>query len=235
MEFRILGPLEVLSEGQPLDLGGRKQRALLALLLLEANRPVSRDRLIDALWEEQPTPTAQKALQVYVSQLRKLLGKERVQTQAPGYLLRVEADELDLTRFLRLQAEGRLQEALALWRGPPLADFAYHRFAQAEIGRLQELRLDCLEDRIDRDLARGRHGALVGELEALTREHPVRERLLGQLLLALYRSGRQAEALETYQSARRTLVDELGIEPGLRLRELQDRKSTRLNSSHVST
>jgi DNA-binding SARP family transcriptional activator/tetratricopeptide (TPR) repeat protein len=210
----------VRSDGLALDLGGQKQRALLALLLLEANRVVSSDRLIDALWDEQPTPTAQKALQVYVSQLRKLLGKERLQTKPPGYVLRVEPDELDLARFRRLQAEGRLQEALALWRGPPLAEFAHDRFAQAEIARLDELWLVCLEERIDRDLARGRHGALVGELEALTNEHPLRERLLAQLLLALYRSGRQAEALETYQTARRALVDQLGIEPGQRLREL---------------
>src|SRR5204862_62466 len=177
MEFRILGPLEVLSDGRALDLGGQKQRALLALLLLEANRVVSSDRLIDALWEEEPTATAQKGLQVYVSQLRKLLGKERLQTKAPGYLLRVEPEELDLARFERLQAEGRLREALALWRGPPLAEFAYHRFAQAQISRLEELRLVCLEGRIEQDLARGQHRALVGELEALTHEHRLREQL----------------------------------------------------------
>jgi DNA-binding SARP family transcriptional activator/tetratricopeptide (TPR) repeat protein len=203
-----------------LDLGGHKQRALLALLSLEANRVVSSDRLIDALWDQHPTPTAQKALQVYVSGLRKLLGKERVQTKPPGYVLRVEPDEFDLARFRRFQAEGRLQEALALWRGAPLAEFAFDRFAQAEISRLEELRLVCLEERIERDLARGRHGALVGELEALTNEHPLREQMLAQLLLALYRSGRQAEALETYQTARRAFVDELGIEPGKSLREL---------------
>jgi DNA-binding SARP family transcriptional activator/tetratricopeptide (TPR) repeat protein len=210
----------VRSDGSALDLGGQKQRALLALLLLEANRAVSSDRLIEALWEEQPTATAQKALQIYVSQLRKLLGKERVQTQAPGYVLRVEPDELDVVRFQRLQAEGRLHEALALWRGPPLAEFAYDRFAQSEIARLEELRLVCLEERIERDLARGRHAALVGELEALSNEHPLRERLLGQLLLALYRSGRQAEALDKYQTSRRVLVEELGIEPGQLLRDL---------------
>ena len=220
LEFNLLGPLEVRSDGLALDLGGHKQRALLALLSLEANRVVSSDRLIDALWDQQPTPTAQKALQVYVSGLRKLLGKERVQTRPPGYVLRVEADEFDLARFRRFQAEGRLQEALALWRGPPLAEFAFDRFAQAEIARLEELRLVCLEERIERDLARGRHGALVGELEALTNEHPLREQLLARLLLALYRSGRQAEALEAYQTARRLFVDELGIEPGKSLREL---------------
>ena len=149
MEFRILGPLEVLSDGQALDLGGQKHRVLLALLLLEANRVVSRDRLIDALWEEEPPDTAVKALQVYISQLRKQLGKDRLETKAPGYLLRVEPDELDLARFQRLQAEGALRPALALWRGPPLADLAYQRFAQAEIARLEELRLACLEERIE--------------------------------------------------------------------------------------
>jgi DNA-binding SARP family transcriptional activator/tetratricopeptide (TPR) repeat protein len=220
MEFRLLGPLEVLDEGRPLELGGAKQRALIALLLLNANRIVSRDRLIDALWEEEPTATAQKALQVYVSQLRKLVGKDRLQTRPPGYLLRVEPEEIDLGRFQLLQKEGRLQEALSLWRGPPLSEFAYRRFAQAEIARLEELGLAVLEERIDRDLAEGRHAALVGELEALVQEHPLRERMRGQLMLALYRSGRQADALASYQEARRALVEELGIEPGKPLREL---------------
>jgi DNA-binding SARP family transcriptional activator len=220
MDFRILGPLEVLSDGLALDLGGQKQRALLALLLLEANRVVSSDRLIEALWEEKPPETASKALQVYVSQLRKLLGKERVQTKAPGYLLRLQPEEFDLARFQHLLEQGRLQEALALWRGPALAEFGYQRFAQAEIGRLEELRLACLESRIERDLEQGRHAELVGELEALVRKHPLRERLRTQLILALYRSGRQAEALEVYQDARRALTEELGIEPGRSLREL---------------
>ena len=220
MEFRILGPLEVLEDGRPLELGGAKQRALLTILLLNANRVVSADRLIDAIWDEDPTATAQKALQVYVSQLRKILGKERLQTKAPGYLVRVDADELDLARFEGLREEGRFREGLALWRGPALAEFAHQRFAQAEIGRLEELRLACLEESIDQDLAAGRHAELVGELEPLVNEHPLRERLRGQLMLGLYRSGRQAEALEAYQSARRALVDELGIEPGRELREL---------------
>jgi len=210
----------VRSGGLALDLGGQKQRALLAVLLLEANRVVSSDRLIEALWDEQPPETAGKALQVYVSRLRKLLGKERVQTKPPGYVLRVEPDELDLERCRRFQLEGRPQEALELWRGPPLAEFAYDRFAQAEISRLEELHLVCTEEKIEGDLARGRHGALVGELEMLTKEHPLREQLLAQLLLALYRAGRHGEALETYQQARRRLVDELGLEPGQRLREL---------------
>src|SRR5262245_15436725 len=220
MEFRILGPLEVLSNGRALDLGGQKQRALLALLLLEANHVVSRDRLIDGLWEEDPPGTVQKALQVYVSQLRKQLGSGCVHTKAPGYLLRVGPDELDLARFLRLREEGRLEEALSLWRGAPLGEFSDRRFAQAEIARLAELRVGCLEERIERDLAAGRDGDLVAELERLVQEHPTRERLRGQLMLCLYRSGRQADALEAYRQARAALVEELGIEPGRRLREL---------------
>ncbi|MDQ3865516.1 MAG: AAA family ATPase, partial [Actinomycetota bacterium] len=220
MEFRILGPLEVVADGKVLDLGGQKQRALLAALLLEGNRVVSSDRLIEALWEENPPETAQKALQVYVSQLRKLLGRERLETKARGYRLRVERDELDADRFRRLLDEGRLEDASALWRGPPLADFAYERFAEAEIEHLEELRLASLEQRIERDLGEGRHAELVGELEALVRQHPLRERLRGALMVALYRSGRQAEALEGYQAARTTLVEELGIEPGRKLREL---------------
>src|SRR4051794_30221898 len=220
IEFRILGALEVRDGDRQLDLGGLKQRALLAALLLDANRVVSRDRLIDALWDGDPTATAVKALLVYVSQLRKLLGKERLETQAPGYVVRVEPDELDLRRFRRLRSEGRLQEALALWRGPALADLADQHFAQPEIARLEELRMSCLEERIDRDLERGDHVELVGELEALVAEHPLRERFRLLLLLALYRSGRQAEALDAYQEARATLVDELGIEPGRELRDL---------------
>jgi DNA-binding SARP family transcriptional activator len=167
MEFRVLGPLEVVSEGRAVRLGGQKQRALLALLLLEANRVVSRDRLLDALWESEPTRTAAKGLQVYVSQLRKLLGGERLLTRDPGYLLRVEPGELDLDVFSGLQGRGAFHEALALWRGPPLAEFAYRSFAQAEIARLEELHLACLEDRIDADLGAGEHAALVSELEAL--------------------------------------------------------------------
>jgi DNA-binding SARP family transcriptional activator len=220
MEFRILGPLEVDSDGRPLEVGGFKQRALLALLLLEANRVVSRDGLIDALWEDDPPATARKALQVYVSQLRGLLGRERVETRTPGYMLRVEEDELDLGRFRRLRQEGRPEDALALWRGPPLAEFAHLRFAQPEIARLEELHLACLEERADRRLAAGGHAELAGELEALVRQNPLRERLRAQLMLCFYRCGRQADALETYRDARSALVDELGIEPGRALREL---------------
>jgi len=221
MEFRILGPLEVIEDGQTIDLGGQKQRALLAVLLLHANEVVSSDRLIEALWEEEPPDTAQKALQVYVSQLRKLVGRERLQTKAPGYLLRVEANQLDLARFRRLQEDGNPEDALSLWRGPPLAEFAYQRFAQADIARLEELHLVCLEERMERDLSGRRHPELVGELEGLVAEHPLRERLRAQLMLALYRSGRQAEALEAYQAARTALVEALGIEPTRSLRELE--------------
>jgi predicted ATPase/DNA-binding SARP family transcriptional activator len=220
MEFRILGPLEVSSDATTLDLGGPKQRALLALLVLEANRVVPRDRLIAALWEEEPPETARKALQVYVSKLRKLLDSDRVVTKPPGYLLRVDPGELDLDRFELLRKEGRLDEALALWRGSPLSEFAYERFAQPEITRLEELRVSSLEERIERDLAEGRHLELVGELDVLVNEYPLRERLRSQLMLALYRADRQAEALDAYQQARTSLVDELGIEPGIALREL---------------
>jgi DNA-binding SARP family transcriptional activator/tetratricopeptide (TPR) repeat protein len=223
MEFRILGPLEVSSDGQALDLGGAKQRALLAVLLLDANNVVSTDRLIDALWEDDPPESAQKALQVHVSGLRKLVGKERLQTKAPGYLLQLEDGELDLDRFRELQERGRPAEALSVWRGPPLADCAHLRFAQPEIARLEDLRLACVEERIEQDLQARRHTELTGELEALVAEHPLRERLRGQLMLALYRSGRQADALDAYQAARRALVDELGIEPSHELRELHQR------------
>jgi DNA-binding SARP family transcriptional activator len=220
LEFRILGPLEVVSDGQSLDLGGAKQRALLAMLLVHANEVVSTDRLIDALWEDEPPESAQKALHVHVSNLRKLLGRERVQTKPPGYLLRVEEHELDLARFSALRQRGAFAGALALWRGTPLSDVADQRFAQAEIAHLEELRLSCLEERIEHDLRTGRHGELVGELEALVQGYPLRERLCAQLMLALYRAGRQAEALQRYQEARSALVEELGIEPGRELRDL---------------
>jgi DNA-binding SARP family transcriptional activator len=220
VEFRILGPLEVVENGKALDLGGQKQRALLAVLLLHAGEVVSGDRLIDALWAEEPPETGRKALQVYVSGLRKLLGRERIETRPPGYRLRLEQGELDLERFSALLEAGEARQALSLWRGPALSDLAYEPFAQAEIARLEELRLACLEQRIDQDLAAGQHAALVGELEALVQEHPLSERLRAQLMLCLYRCDRQAEALEAYQAARAVLVEELGIEPGRPLREL---------------
>src|SRR6266545_1120575 len=231
MEFRILGPLEVCDEVQVLSLGGAKQRALLAILLLHANEVVSVERLLDDLWGERQPTSGSKALHVYVSQLRKLVGDDRVLTRAPGYALRLDPDELDLTRFQRLRAEAQtaepheagtiLREAISLWRGAPLADFAYESFAQAEIARLAELRTSVLEQRIDVDLELGRHAELVGELETLVNDDPLRERLRAQLMLALYRSGRQAEALEAFQAGRRALVDELGIDPGRSLRELE--------------
>ena len=223
----------------PLPLGGAKQRALLAILLLNANEVVSSDRLIDQLWGEAPPETAPKGLQGYVSGLRKALDLARddevVVTRPPGYAIQLEAEQLDLSRFERLRAQARaalgageageacaaLREALALWRGPPLADVAYESFAQTEIDRLEELRLAALEERIEADLALGRHGDVVPELEALSRRHPLRERLRGLLMMALYRSGRQAEALEVYREGRRGLTEELGIEPGRELRELE--------------
>src|SRR5919204_1424076 len=224
MEFRVLGPLEVYEGGRALPVGGARQRALLAILLTRANEVVSTDRLIDELWAEQPPATALNTLHYHVSQLRKTLGADRILTRAPGYLVHVEPGELDLERFVSLVAEGSvesLREALALWRGPALADFAYEPFAQAEIARLEELRLAALERRIEADLGLGRDAELVGELDALVREYPLRERPRVQLMLALYRSGRQADALEAYQDARRELLDGLGLEPGRALQELE--------------
>jgi DNA-binding SARP family transcriptional activator len=232
MRFRILGPLEVVDGDRPVPLGGARQRALLALLLTRANEPVSADGLIDDLWGEEPPRSAANALQFHVSQLRKALGDPAaLVTREPGYLLRVGPDDLDLLHFERLVsrargappevAAGLLREALALWRGPALADLAYEPFLQTEIARLEELRHAALEERFDADLALGRHAQLVGELESLVRAQPLRERLRGQLMLALYRSGRQVEALELYQRTRRELLEELGIEPGPALRELE--------------
>ena len=231
MEFRLLGPLEVLERDRVLMVGGGKQRALLAVLLLHANEVVSTDRLLDDLWGSSPPATAAKSIQLYVSRLRKEIPDGRLVTRPPGYVLRVGREELDLEVFERLRREARgvppeaaaekLREALALWRGPPLADLAYEPFAQVEIARLEELRLAALEERIDADLAAGRHADLVGELRARIAEHPLRERLRAQLMLALYRSARQAEALEAYQCARRELLDELGLEPCEALKRLE--------------
>ena len=235
MEFRILGPLEAWDDNHELALGGRKPRALLAALLLRPNEVVPADRLIEELWGEEPADSAAGALRVNVSRLRKALPPDVLRTKAPGYAIRVGPEELDLHRFERLVEAGRdfrahgqtaeaaqlLRQALALWRGPALADFSYETFAEAAIARLEEIRLAALELRVDLDLAVGRHDELVGELEALIAEHPLRERLRGHLMTALYRSGRQAEALETYQAARRALVDGLGIEPSTDLQELE--------------
>jgi len=232
VEFRILGPLEVVEAGRPLTLGGPRQRALLAILLTRANEVVSNDRLIDGLWGARPPRTATNALQYHVSQLRKTLGPSKaIVTREPGYLIRVGPHELDLLRFEQRVAEARqapadhasrlLHDALSLWRGPALADLANEPFVQAEILRLEELRLAVLELRIETGLALGRHRELVGELDVLVHEHPLRERPRAQLMLALYRSGRQAEALDRYREGRHLLVDELGIEPGLELQELE--------------
>jgi len=223
MEFRILGPLEVVDEGRILRLGSGRQLALVALLLLHANETISVDRLVDELWGESPPPTAAKIVRNSISLLRRELG-DRLVTQPPGYLLRVEERELDSERLERAVDSGDLEnlsEALALWRGQPLSQFAYERFAQNEIARLEELRLTAVEARVEAQLALARHTSAIAELEALVQQHPLRERLCGQLMLALYRSGRQAEALEVYQRTRRSLDDQLGIEPGPALRELE--------------
>jgi DNA-binding SARP family transcriptional activator len=235
MEFRVLGPLEVWDEAGEVSLGGRKPRALLAVLLLHANEVVPADRLIDELWGADSPEDAAAALRVNVSRLRKALPEDVLTTRSPGYLVRVDPEALDLQRFERLVDEGRsllarghpndaserLREALSLWRGPALADFAYTSFAQAAIARLEEIRLAAVELRIDAELAVGRHDELVGEIEALVAEHPLRERLRMYLMTVLYRSGRQAEALDAYQGARRALVDGLGIEPSVGLQELE--------------
>ena len=247
MEYRVLGPLEVLNGQGSLPLAGAKQRALLALLLMHANHVLSRDRLIDELWGNEPPETAVQSLQVYVSRLRKLLPSGTLLTRPPGYLLEIESAELDLHCFERLLGEGRaalaegdparaataLHNALGLWRGPALADLAFEPFAQAEIGRLDSLRLAAMEERIEADLALGRHADLIGELEALAAANPYRERLRGQLMLALYRSGRQAEALESYRNVRRALGEELGLEPGAALQRLE--KSILVQDDYLDT
>ena len=242
MNFRILGPLEALNEGRAVALGGSKQRAVLALLLVHANETLSTDRLIDELWGERPPALPAKTLQMHISRLRRVLGGGAVDrsngvllTRDRGYELQLDPECLDAHRFERLGSEGRselaagrpggaaaaLEEALSLWRGPALADLAYEPFAQGEIARLEELHVDAHELLIEAKLALGRHAELVGYLETMIGEHPYRERLRGQLMLALYRSDRQAEALQAYQDARRKLVEELGIEPGERLRETE--------------
>jgi DNA-binding SARP family transcriptional activator len=231
MDFRLLGPLEVTDNEQPLVLGGVKQRLVLAILLLHANDVVSTDRLLEGVWGDEPPATAAKSIQLYVSRLRRELGPGRLATRAPGYALHVEPLEVDLACFERLLAEARraepvvaarkLRDALALWRGPALADMAYEPGLQAAVTRLRELRLTAVEERIDAELAAGRHTGLVGELEALVVEHPLRERLRAQLMRALYRSSRQAEALHVYRVAQRELAEELGIEPGEELKQLE--------------
>jgi DNA-binding SARP family transcriptional activator len=220
MEYRVLGPIEALDGERRLPLGGPKQRAVLAVLLLGANRVVPRADLVDAVWPQGPPPTAATALQVYVSRLRKTLPAGALETRPAGYLLHVERGELDVDRFERLASEARPREALALWHGPPVEGIELGGSARAEVQRLAELHTAVLEERIDADLALGRHAELVGELEGLVARHPLRERLRGQLMLALYRAGRQAEALEQYRAARSVLLDELGLEPDAALRRL---------------
>jgi predicted ATPase/DNA-binding SARP family transcriptional activator len=231
LEFRVLGPLEATADGEPLALGGRQQRAVLALLLLSPNEVVSRERMVDAVWGEHPPATAANALQVAVHGLRKSLGHDRVLTHGAGYRVEVGVGELDLERFEALLERARdepaavatslLHEALALHRGVVLADLEGVPFVTGERERLEELRLTALERRVDADLELGRAADLVAELERLVAEHAYRERLRRQLMLALYRSGRQADALQAYRDARETLVEELGVEPSRELQELE--------------
>jgi DNA-binding SARP family transcriptional activator len=236
LEFRILGPLEVVGERGQIQLGGAKQRATLAILLLSANRVVSVDRIADDLYAGAAPVTALKQVQRQISDLRKVLGSSSViETRSPGYVVRLSADQLDLSAFERLTAgaaealaEGQAQratdlfrQALDLWRGAPLADLTYQSFARAPIERLEEIRLAALQQRIDAELALGRTGELVAELEEHVAEHPLQERFCAQLMLALYRSGRQAEALEEYRGARERLVDDFGIEPTPALQQLE--------------
>jgi WD40 repeat protein/DNA-binding SARP family transcriptional activator len=237
MDFRVLGPLEVRSERGAVNLGGPRPRAVLAVLLLHANEPVSSDRLVEAVWGEEESYENRKSLQVSVSRLRKALGEPGVvATKGRSYAVRVRPGELDAERFEHLVDDGRhalaagdpqraaatLREGLALWRGPALADLAVESFAETDIARLEEQRLAALETRVDADLAAGEHDALVGELRQLVADNPTRERLAGQLMLALYRCGRQVEALEEYRRARERLVEEIGVEPGPDVRRLHE-------------
>ena len=240
MDFAILGPLRALDEGRDITPAGSKRRALLALLLVNINETLPTERLIDELWGEHPPETAARTLQVHVSRLRKTLGAGNgaagvIVTREHGYELTLDPERLDSHRFERLVAEGRnelasghadravsaFEAALSLWRGAPLADFVSEQFAQGEIARLEDLRMAAIEDLNEAKLALGRHAELVGQLEALIGEYPYRERLRAQLMLTLYRCERQADALQAYQDARKTLVEDLGIEPGERLRDLE--------------
>jgi DNA-binding SARP family transcriptional activator len=242
VEFRLLGPFDVLIDGRTAQLGGSKQRTLLAILAIHANEVVSTDRLIEALWPEGAPESAANTLQGYVSRLRKTLDPGRsngaeatIAFRSGGYVLMARAEQIDSSRFERLvqEADARaatgdgsaaarlLREALSLWRGTALSDFTYEDFARPEVARLAELRLKAIEDRIDADFACGHQDALVPELEGLVAEHPLRERLRAQLMLALYRCGRQAEALAAYREARTMLNGELGVEPTRALSELE--------------
>jgi DNA-binding SARP family transcriptional activator len=235
VQYRLLGEFEASDAGRPIEIPPGRQRSLLALLLIHKNTVVSTERLVDELWDESPPATAEKTIHVYVSRLRKRIPAGRLVTRGSGYLLRVEEGELDADRFESMLRDGRhalaagearraarvLADGLALWRGSALADFRYEPFAQAEIARLEELRLAAQIELADAELALGRHEQLVPQLRNLLQRHPLQERLRGQLMLALYRSGRQSEALESYREGRNTLVAELGIEPGPELKELE--------------
>ena len=237
VEYRLLGPLEVLVDGRPARLGAPRHRGMLVLLLTQANAVVPAQRMIDELWGEEPPASAVNLVQGAVSHLRKILGREAIATRGAGYALSVEPDALDLQRFERLAeagsialADGHLEtaaatlgEALALWRGPALADLRDERFLHSVASRLEELRLIVAERRLEAELERGRHADVLADVRALAAEHPLRERGHGLLMLGLYRCGRQAEALEVYRAARETLVEELGISPGPALRELEAR------------
>ena len=231
-QFSILGPLEVFRDEEPLALSGTRQRRLLAALLLQPNRALSTEQLAEAVWGDAPPATARTALQVHVSQLRKVLGQETIETHPGGYLLRLDEEQIDAARFERLLREARaaetaartaelLRQALSLVRGPAFADLADETFARPEAMRLDELRVTAVEERIEAELASGAHAQAIGDLEALVAEHPLRERPRALLMRALYQSGRQADALAVYRDARRMLVDELGIEPGAELRDVQ--------------
>jgi DNA-binding SARP family transcriptional activator len=241
VDFRILGPLEISADGDAVEVRGIKQRSLLALLLIHAGRVVSMDRVIDALWGDDVPATAENAVQVYVSGLRRAFRTAEpgtgavLVTRRPGYVLRVDNESIDARRFERRAADGgralragdhvsaatTLREALAMWRGEALEEFTYEGFARAEIDRLDELRIAAMEDRIEADLALGRHGEVLAEIESLLPRWPLRERLREEQILALYRMGRQTEALEAYRAIRQTLADELGIDPGPPLRRLE--------------
>src|SRR4051794_1058128 len=231
MEFRLLGPLEALSDGHPLPIGGQKQRSVLALLLLHANEVVSTDRLIDEVWGARPPKSVDASLQNCISHLREVVGREVIERHPPGYRLNVDVERVDARRFEQtldaartLDAPGRaaaLREALALWRGPPLAGIEFEGYAGTEIARLEELRVTALEERIDAELALGRHEEILAEIEALAARYPLRERLRRQQMLALYRAGRQRDALRVYQEARLELVEDFGLEPSEELRALE--------------
>ena len=226
MDVRVFGPLQAIVAGRLVPLGGVKPRALFAMLALDAGSTVSTERLIEGLWGERPPATATKLVHVYVSHLRKALvaggDGAAIVTLGRGYQLRLGSGEVDAVRFERLVAQSSLRDALALWTGPPLDDLAGEPFAAAEIRRLEGLRLGALELAIERDLAAGRHREVIGELDALVAEEPLRERLHAQRMLALYRSGRQADALAAYRSARTYLVEQIGVEPGPELRRLHE-------------